>query len=170
MGCENDVFHVMERAGRRRFLLPHIQGGAGKPAVLQGLGQVRFGEDFSPRGVDDESSRLHLLKGHGVEQPFRLFIQRKVHGKKIRFAAKLVQRNKGGPGFGHGQAGGGEKDIVGDQTQAKGFGPQGHTKTNLAQSQDSQGFAQEFDAMIFFPLPAAVFDRTVSPGNFSGQG
>ena len=155
VGRENDVGMLQERQGGIRGLHgKHIQGRPGHPTTFQGRIQIVQVDHFPSGAVDQADTRLHAGQGFGIDHVDGFLEPRHVQGDEIRLLVKgIVGHQFDMQGFGRL---GTYKRVGGDHLHAQPVGQGGHHATDVAQPDNPQGFAGQFDAHKGFLVPAPL--------------
>src|SRR6476660_5438933 len=88
--------------GRRRFLVPDINPGAGNLFVAQRRNQCSLIMDEATRSRDEISVRLHQREFLSPDHAARAVVERTIDGYKIGATEQLVERDLDGAASGNG--------------------------------------------------------------------
>src|SRR4029079_15272931 len=100
---------------RRWFTFEHVEAGAGDLAGLDGGGERRLVDEFSPSRVHDSNTSLAPGQAPRVEQVSRLRRGRKVKCQVVRGRTEIVERHQ----LYAERAG----DLLGDERMVRGPNP-----------------------------------------------
>ena len=157
-----------QRRLSRRLLLEDVQRRALDVAALYRRGEVGLVHDAPARDVDDAHALLGLFQRLRVEEIRGLLVLGKVNRDEVALGEQGVEVHQFDAHVACALLG--DVGVKGDDPHAKGHGALRDQGPDLAQTNDAEGLAVQFDTLPLAALPLAVLQRRVRLGDVASLG
>ncbi len=147
----------------RRLLVEDVDPGAAEVSRREGLGDRGLVDDPAARDVEDDGPGLHLRDGVATDQPARGAGERHVHGDDVRAGQERVEIDEV-----HAVVGGllgGHVRVDAQHHHVHRAGTHRDRLPDLAEPDDPERSATQFEAGELAALPLATSDRGVGRGD-----